>query len=55
MEFCRDLFDLVSLPRSAVEALLEKNEASIKVYLYGLVRGEAEVAQISACLSLIHI
>ena len=39
---------MVSLPRSAVEALLEKNEASIKVYLYGLVRGEAEVAQISA-------
>lgn len=52
MEFCRDLFDLVSLPRSAVEALLEKNEASIKVYLYGLVRGEAEVAQISAELKL---
>ncbi len=43
---------MVSLPRSAVEALLEKNEASIKVYLYGLVRGEAEVAQISAELKL---
>ena len=52
MEFSKDLLDFVSVPRFAVEALLQKSEAGIRVYLYGLVRGSAEAEQMAGELGL---
>ena len=52
MEFSKDLLDFVSVPRFAVEALLQKSESSIRVYLYGLVRGSAEAEQMAGELGL---
>lgn len=52
MEFCKDLLDVVSVPRFALETLLQKNESSIRVYLYGLVRGSAAPEQMAGELSL---
>lgn len=52
MEFSKDLLDFVSVPRFALEALLQKSEASIRVYLYGLVRGSVEMEQLASELGL---
>lgn len=52
MEFSKDLLDFVSVPRFALEALLQKSEASIRVYLYGLVRGSVEMEQLASELGI---
>ena len=50
MEFQKELLDLVCIPRDALAKLLTRNEASIKVYLYGLMRSAAEAEQMAGCL-----
>lgn len=52
MEFQKDLLDLVCIPRDALAKLLTRNEASIKVYLYGLMRSAAEAEQMAGDLGL---
>ena len=46
IEFNKNALDMALVPKSAVESLLGAKEASIKLYLYGLIRENAEPEQI---------